>query len=49
MFDEIAMRDPVQVDGKSMMVFSPKEVGKLSTPFAWNLVGKFAAARPTLM
>ena len=49
MFDEIAMRDPVQVDGKSMMVFSPMEVGKLSAPFAWTLVGKFAAARPTLM
>ena len=49
MFDEIPKRDPVQFEGKSIMVFSPEEVGKLSTPFAWMLVGKFVSSRPTLM
>ena len=31
------------------MVFTPDEVGKLSSPFSWSLVGKFASSRPTLM
>ena len=48
-FDEIPKRDPVQIEGKTMMVFSPEEVGKLSSPFAWMLVGRFASSRPTLM
>ena len=48
-FGEIPLRDPVQVDGKAMVVFSPSEVGTLSAPFAWTLIGKFAMSRPTLM
>ena len=48
-FGEIPLRDPVQVDGKAMVVFSPFEVGTLSAPFAWTLIGKFAMSRPTLM
>ena len=48
-FEDIPLRNPVLQNGKQVMVFSPTEVGKLSRPFSWSLVGNFGSRRPTLM
>ena len=48
-FEDIPLRNAVLQNGKQVMVFSPTEVGKLSSPFSWSLVGKFVSRRPSLM
>ena len=39
----------MEINGRRLIVFTPTEVGKLSAPFSWSLVGKFSSSRPTLM
>ena len=49
LFEDIPLKTPVVMEGKRVVVFSPDEVGKLSSPFSWSLVGKFESGRPSLM
>ena len=49
MFEDIPLRAAVLRNGQNVMVFSPSEVGRLSTPFTWSLVGKFESLQASLM